>query len=111
MAEIIQLNRPPVWIDKAIKLLKSMPEEDVKNIIGLVVNELFHEIKKGLDGEEETEFFEVIDKLFFESRRTGCFLCDPFIDINDVKFKDIGLCFPCSNKLSKIFKELGLEEK
>jgi len=112
MAEIIQLKRPPKWMAKAMTTLKGMPEEDVKNILGLIINELFHEIKKGLADEEESEFFEVVDEMFFESRRTGCFLCDPFIDVNDkdVKFKDTGLCIPCSHKVSKMFKELGFDQ-
>ena len=111
MAEIIQLNRPPKWMAKAMETFKGMPKDDIKNLLSLVVNELFHEIKKGLAGEEESEFFEVVNRMFFESRITGCFLCDPTIDVNDkdVKFTEIGLCIPCSHKASKMFKELGLD--
>ncbi len=113
-AKIIQLSRPPKWMTKAMELLQGMPVEDVEKILGLVINELLQEVKKGLehDDEEESEFFEVVNQLFIESRRTGCFLCDPFIDVNDeaVTFMKTGMCIPCSHRMSKIFDELGIDQ-
>ena len=100
MGEIIKLDIAPKYIREAKKAFLDLPEKDAESVFNFIALILLNEVKKGIDGEEEGDFFKLINEMYDEVTPHGCYFCDTSIDVNAVGFdKDTVICMSCRTKL------------
>jgi hypothetical protein len=94
--------------ENTVRLLCSMDDKQLENIIQLVSFFLLTEIREGIKGEidyNDAPFFALVDKEYEKLNTTGCYFCDPNVDMNATPFtgKEC-LCLTCKAKLDHVIK-------
>uniref|UniRef100_A0A6M3L3U2 Uncharacterized protein n=1 Tax=viral metagenome TaxID=1070528 RepID=A0A6M3L3U2_9ZZZZ len=103
MGDVINLDFKPAFIERSRVALIDMPEEKAKDIIRYLALMFLEEIRVGIEGEEESPFFNLVDEIYDEVTPHGCFFCDTSIDVNAVDFdENTVVCMECRCKLQKM---------
>ena len=100
----------PRYIREARKLLKSLPDEDLDNVLRFIGKLLLEEIQRGLEGEETGPFYEAVQDMFDEAH--PCYFCNRGIDGNAEEFNgDVHLCLNCTSKIANVLVACGVDHR
>ena len=97
-----------------VQFLCSLDEIQLENIIQMVSFFLLQEIREGVKGEldyKDAPFYALVDKEYEKLQATGCYFCDPNVDMNATPFtgKEC-LCLTCKAKLDHVVKFIMKKE-
>jgi hypothetical protein len=96
-----------------LEALDSLSDVDKENLLRVVADLIYQEIKDGLDEKERGPFFELVEELYEERYPPQCYFCNHKVDPNADEFNrdDWGLCIFCQLKLANILTALGIDVK
>ena len=101
------------WMEQGIKLVNSLPEETVEELMEFALKCVYGQVRLGLgliDIEEdiETPVFDAIDDMY-EEAAGGCYFCSRMVDPNADEYGDGSrLCPTCQMKVANIVEALGI---
>jgi len=111
--KVTKLN--PRHIQEAKKILASMSDEAVEQVVKFIAGQFIEEIEQGLEGEvnfEDAPFFELVNRIYEESQPRGCYFCDRSIDGNAEPFdypNKTKLCLSCMLKVANLLVAFGID--